>query len=1076
MSTQFSPYGRRSLRTRITLGMLLALVLTLWLTTLLISHSLRQQMEDTISAQQFSTVSLTAREVDRSVSERVQALQSLTRQFKGKPVSTAAIQPELLRRPILLMMFNWGIVVLDKNGQVQASIPESLGRDGHSYADSAFFRLTMQHGGRYITEPMQGHYTGKPVISMLEPLLDANGKLEGLIMGVTNLAQPNFLDDISAARYGATGSFFITAPQSRRYIMSSDKQRLLKAGPPPGINPLYDRYIAGYEGSGVAMSSRGVLELSSSVHIKSTGWLMQSVLPAEEAFAPIRTLQRQLFGLALLLTLLAGGLSWWWLRRQLLPLSEATQLLTRMGDGELPKQPLPVSRADEVGLLATSFNTLLERIQREEEKAAEHAANQLLRKIVSQIPGVVFQYRMFSDGHGCFPFASEAFYDIYGIRPEAVSQSADAIRNLLHPVDRDSFFEALHHSAQTLTQWRTEYRICLPDGQIKWLLVDAMPEQDGSEVLWYGFIADISRHKRMEAELRIAATTFLTQEGIMVTDPDGHILRVNPSFSQITGYDSADVVGKTPAVLSSHRHPAAFYQQLWQSLLENGAWQGEIWNTRKTGEVFPEWLTITAVKDNAGHTSHYVAIFQDITERKAAADEIQTLAFYDALTHLPNRRLLQDRLQHARDAARRQKEYGALLFLDLDNFKSLNDTMGHDIGDVLLQEVASRLLRCLRTGDTVARLGGDEFIVMLENLGPKRDLAMHEAETVGRKILATLHQPYQLRGYDYRGSSSLGIALFADENGSSEDILKQADLAMYQAKSAGRNTLRFFDPVMQAEINTRTQLEAELHHALEHGELSLYYQPQIRHGKPCQSVEALLRWHSPQQGLRLPGSFIPLAEQSNLILAIDHWVLQQACTQLAAWASHADTAGLSIAVNVSARQFHQSDFVSRLRRLLQDSGANPALLKLEITESLLLMKLDDAGSKMNSLRQLGITFALDDFGTGYSSLSYLKQLPLDQVKIDHSFVRDVLDNPNDAAICKAVIALGHSLGLTVIAEGVETAAQYDFLVAQGCEVIQGYLFSQALPPEQLQHWLAHSLPDRHGHNTQQPTPAVTVGS
>ncbi|RQO68841.1 diguanylate phosphodiesterase [Aquitalea sp. FJL05] len=1080
MSTQFSPHGRRSLRTRITLGMLLALVITLWLATLLISHSLRQQMEDTISAQQFSTVSLAAREVDRSVRERVQALQSLTTQFKGKPVTADAIQPELQRRPILLMMFNWGIVVLDKNGQVKASIPESLGRNGRSYTDRAFFQLAMQHGGRYITEPMQGQYTGKPVISMLEPLLDANGKLVGMIMGITNLAQPNFLDDISAARYGATGSFFITAPQSRRYIMSSDKQRLLKAGPPPGINPLYDRYLSGYQGSGIAVSSRGIAELSSSVRIQSTGWLMQAVLPTTEAFAPIRTLQQQLFGLALCLTMLAGGFCWWWLRRQLLPLSEATALLAGMRDGTLPKQALPVRQQDELGLLATSFNGLLERILREEEQASEHAANRLLRKIVSHIPGVVFQYRLFEDGHGCLPFASEALLDLYGLTPLAVSCNADPMRAMLHPDDADAFFSAMHASATSLTLWNIEYRIVLPDDQLKWLRVDAMPERDGPFVTWYGYIADISQAKAMEAELRIAATTFLTQEGIMVTNRDGVILRVNPSFCQITGYSSAEVVGKTPAILSSHRHPPAFYQQLWQSLLQDGRWQGEIWNSRQNGEVFPEWLTITAVHDSDGQTSHYVAIFQDITERKAAADEIQTLAFYDALTHLPNRRLLLDRLQHALDAAHRQQQYGALLFLDLDNFKSLNDTMGHDIGDLLLQDVAARLHHGMRVGDTVARLGGDEFIVMLENLGPQREAALREAESVGRKILAQLKQPYELRGHDYRGSCSLGIALFADEHASTEDILKQADLAMYQAKSAGRNTLRFFDPLMQAEINARTRLEAELHHALEHGELSLHYQPQIRHGQPCQSVEALLRWHSPQQGLRLPGSFIPLAEQSNLILAIDHWVLQQACTQLAAWAGHADTASLSIAVNVSARQFHQSDFVSRLSRLLQDSGANPALLKLEITESLLLMKLDDAGSKMNSLRQLGITFALDDFGTGYSSLSYLKQLPLDQVKIDRSFVRDVLDNPNDAAICKAVIALGHSLGLTVIAEGVETVAQYDFMVAQGCQVIQGYLFSQALPPGQLQNWLTDAQPARHDGNTQQDsqqqTPAVAADS
>ncbi|RMC95343.1 EAL domain-containing protein [Aquitalea palustris] len=1080
MSKHFQLSGRTSLRTRITLGMLLALVITLWLATLLISHSLRRQMEDTISAQQFSAVSLAAREVDRSVKERMQILQSLAEQLKNLPVTEAELQPQLERRPLLQQMFNWGIVVLDTQGMARASIPASQGRTGQSYQQRDFVRQALRQGVSQVAEPVWGMHSKQPLIAMLQPLRDRDGRIRGLLMGVSNLALPNFLDDIGSAKYGSSGDFFITAPLSRRYIVSSDKRRLLQPGPAPGVNPLYDRYLSGYQGSGIAVSSRGIAELSSSVRIQSTGWLMQAVLPTTEAFAPIRSLQQQLFGLALCLTILAGSFSWWWLRRQLLPLTEATALLAGMRDGTLPKQALPVRQQDELGLLASSFNGLLERILREEEQAGEHAANRLLRKIVSHIPGVVFQYRLFEDGHGCLPFASEALLDLYGLSPQAVSDNTDPMRAMLYPDDAEVFFSAMHASAANLTLWNIEYRIVLPDGQLKWLRVDALPEKEGPFVTWYGYIADISQAKAMEAELRIAATTFLTQEGIMVTDRDGVILRVNPSFCQITGYSSAEVVGKTPAILSSHRHPPAFYQQLWQSLLQDGRWQGEIWNSRQSGEVFPEWLTITAVHDSDGQTSHYVAIFQDITERKAAADAIQTLAFYDALTHLPNRRLLLERLQHALDAAHRQQQYGALLFLDLDNFKSLNDTMGHDIGDLLLQEVAARLHHCMRAGDTVARLGGDEFIVMLENLGPQRETALREAESVGRKILAQLKQPHQLRGHDYRGSCSLGIALFAAEHDSTEDILKQADLAMYQAKAAGRNTLRFFDPQMQAEINARTRLEAELHHALEHGELSLYYQPQIRHGQPCQSVEALLRWHSPQQGLRLPGSFIPLAEQSNLILAIDHWVLQQACTQLAAWAGHADTASLSIAVNVSARQFHQSDFVSRLHRLLEESGANPALLKLEITESLLLMKLGDAGRKMNSLRQLGITFALDDFGTGYSSLSYLKQLPLDQVKIDRSFVRDVLDKPNDAAICKAVIALGHSLGLTVIAEGVESAAQYDFMVEQGCEVIQGYLFSQALPPEQLQNWLAHAQPARHGGNKAQDrpaqTPAVAAGS
>lgn len=1046
-----------SLRTRLTLGVLFVMVVTLWVTTLVTSRALRKEMEAAISAQQFSAVSLAAKEVDRSVRERIRAIESLAAIVSSSRLTYEQSQRYLEERLVLPQLFNWGVMILDADGTARASIPVNLNRLGINYRESEFVRRVLAEGKTSVTDPLIGQRTRQPVVAVLAPIRDGEGKVYGLAMGIINLAEPNFLDDIGAAKYGATGDFFITSPASRSYVASSDKRRLMQKGPPVGVNPLYDRYLEGYEGSGTAASSRGVLELSSSKRIPSTGWLMQSVLPAQEAFAPVAYIQDRLLIVAAVLTFLAGTITWWWLRRQLQPLTEASGLLARMRDGSLPRQPLPVRHNDEIGQLTSAFNGLLDRIMAEEERAAEHAANERLRKIVSHVPGVVFQYRLYPDGHGCFPFASEAFTDIFGVSPEDVRERADVVRNMLCPDDAERFFASLNASAESLSLWRIEYRIRRLDGAIKWLLVEAMPENDEGVVTWYGFIADITSAKATEEELRIAATTFLTQEGIMVTDARGVILRVNPSFSAITGYRPEEVVGRTPAVLKSNRHDVAFYTAMWGELHSKGTWQGEIWNRRKSGESYPEWLTITAVNDANGKTTHYVGAFQDITARKAAEDEIRNLAFYDPLTRLPNRRLLLDRLQQAVAASSRNGRYGALLFLDLDNFKTLNDSLGHDIGDQLLIEVAGRLHACVREGDTVARLGGDEFIVMLEDLSEASGEAVMRAEIAANKILSALNQTYHLSGQEYRGSSSIGIALFRGRDVNVDELLKRADMAMYQAKSAGRNTLRFFDPAMQARINVRSLMESELHRALDEREFELYYQPQIDCQDRCTGVEALIRWHNPRRGLVLPAEFIPLAEESGQILPIGYWVLKRACQQLAAWRDDVLTRDLTLAVNVSAKQFRHEGFIDELRGVLSRTGADSSRLKLEITESLLLTDIDEAITKMLLLRGLGVRFSLDDFGTGYSSLSYLKRLPLDQVKIDRSFVRDVLTDPNDAAICKAVIALGKSLGLSVIAEGVETASQWAFLRNEGCAAVQGYLYAVPMPEGDLLVWLKSGL-------------------
>ncbi|MHB8666685.1 MAG: EAL domain-containing protein [Burkholderiales bacterium] len=435
---------------------------------------------------------------------------------------------------------------------------------------------------------------------------------------------------------------------------------------------------------------------------------------------------------------------------------------------------------------------------------------------------------------------------------------------------------------------------------------------------------------------------------------------------------------------------------------------------------------------------------QDITARKIAEDEIERLAFYDPLTQLPNRRLLLDRLQHALASSARSGRNGALLFIDLDNFKTLNDTLGHDKGDLLLQQVAQRLATCVREGDTVARLGGDEFVVMLEGLSENPGEAATQTEVVGEKIITTLNQPYLLAGYEHRSTPSIGVTLFGGREDAIDELLKQADLAMYQSKAAGRNTLRFFDPKMQAMVTDRAALEADLREAVAQGQFVLYYQPQVVRHDRLAGAEVLVRWQHPRRGIVSPAEFIPLAEETGLILPLGNWVLETACAQLATWAARPHTAQLSLAVNISANQLQQADFVAQVLAVLASTGADPQRLKLELTESLLLTNVENSIAKMTALKAKGVGFSLDDFGTGYSSLSHLKRLPLDQLKIDQSFVRDILVDSNDAAIAKMVVALAESMGLTVVAEGVETEAQRDYLARQGCHSYQGFLLGRPM--------------------------------
>jgi diguanylate cyclase (GGDEF)-like protein/PAS domain S-box-containing protein len=654
------------------------------------------------------------------------------------------------------------------------------------------------------------------------------------------------------------------------------------------------------------------------------------------------------------------------------------------------------------------------------------------------------------DGEGCLLEVNDAYVDMSGYRREellrmcipdleAKEETLEAVRAHMDAiiVRGSERFETIHRRK---------------DGSLFDVEIAAHYWQDTDQ--FFVFIRDISERKAREEETRVAAVAFNTQEAIIVTDKFANIIRVNHAFERITGFSEAEVLGKNPRILSSGLHNAAFYKEMWDSISTSGRWSGEVWDRRKDGAIYPKWLTITAVTYQ-GEATHYVAVFVDITERKKSEEEIKNLAYFDPLTHMPNRRMLLDHLKLALGQSARSKNHGALMFLDIDHFKVLNDTKGHEFGDRLLIEVARRMNSCLRDIDSVARFGGDEFVVLLEGLSPNSREAAIQTGQVAEKIRKELALPYHLEDMVHQSSSSIGVVLFQGDDVLMDELLKQADLAMYQAKAGGRNLVRFFEPAMQAELESRTIMERALRHALPRGELELHYQLQTNNSRKLLGAEVLLRWNSAELGIVSPVQFIPVAEQSRLILPIGHWVLETACRQLKVWERHPVLGTIHLAVNVSPVQFHQEDFVEQVKAVLAATGANPHRLELELTENLVLEDVNEATSKMVELRAIGVRFSMDDFGTGYSSLQYIKRLPIDQLKIDRAFVRDILTDPGDAVMVQTISDLARNFGFKVIAEGVETEDQLPSLTNLGCSTFQGYLFSKPVGLADFEHLVAN---------------------
>ncbi|OGB30651.1 MAG: diguanylate cyclase [Burkholderiales bacterium RIFCSPLOWO2_12_FULL_61_40] len=692
------------------------------------------------------------------------------------------------------------------------------------------------------------------------------------------------------------------------------------------------------------------------------------------------------------------------------------------------------------------------------------AEDQRLRDLVDSTDGIIWEADALTFTN---TFISKSAERLLGYTVQEWMEP-DFWKNHIYPPDREQAIAYATAQTARLQNHAFEYRFMAKDGRLVWLHDSTKVVIENGKPRWLrGFLLDITQHKlaeqqRIEGQAALREAALHTQtildhmvDGVITIDAKGRMESFNKAASRMFGYAPEEVLGRNVNMLMPEPHHSQHdgYLQHYHMTGEARVMGAprEVEGRRRDGSLFPMSLSISKIA--RGGQPIFIGLVRDVTERRQYEDEIRRLAFYDPLTGLANRRLLMDRLKHAIVTSDRSGQHGALMFLDLDHFKLLNDSLGHDVGDLLLQQVAARLQSCVREVDSVARLGGDEFVVLLEGLSPFPHEAAAQSEVIALKILDALGQAYTLRQHNHSSTPSIGIVLFMHGHETMDDVLKKADVAMYQAKAAGRNTVRFFDPAMQATASAHAELAKDMRHGLVKDEFVLHYQIQVQineHGATVPTgAEALVRWNHPTRGLVPPAEFIPLAEETHIILPLGQWVLEAACAQLVAWSQVPATAQWTMAVNVSASQFSQPDFVAHVANALRKTGANAHLLKLEITESMLMDDVEDIIDKMGAIKAHGVRMSLDDFGTGYSSLSCLKRLPLDQLKIDQSFVRDLLTDPNDAIIARTVVALGHSLGLKVIAEGVESAEQRDMLAGMGCDAFQGYYFGRPMPASEL---------------------------
>ncbi|HNW03209.1 MAG TPA: EAL domain-containing protein [Burkholderiaceae bacterium] len=1000
----------------------------------------RQQALDAARQEVQRDAQWVAKNLERFFGDHQVLLSRLAERPQVRALDPAQCDPFLIEYASLHPEFN-NVVVRDLAGERVCSVRAAVASATELKA-YPWFERTLQSDRFMVGDIFIGPIAKRWVTMLSHPVRNTSGKVSGFVMVPADLLQIS-----QAVLSGTPGDVLavVNDPSPRIALRSHEPEAFIGKATPARVASVTKDQASGYA---KLADVNGVQRLWAFTEVPGTGWRAAAGMREDQAFAAADASLRKSV-LAGLILLLASLLMAWRISRLIVrPIDALAAVSSRVAAGDVDAR-MPVGGGpQEIETVAREFNRMLD--VRGLVEAALKEREQRLSFLLSRTSAAIFTSK--ASGDFAFTFVSDSVYNLLGYTAQEFLSTPNFWTSHMHPDDVERF-SALKPSLFVEETLVFEYRLLHKDGQYRWLRDEIRLFRDvqGEPQEIIGFLVDITDSRSVQDELRANEARFrtLTQLGsdwYWEQDEQFRFVQIDGKLPVVEGMSANAYVGRTRWETSHSGVSEAQWVEHRAILEAHETFHGfEMQRPGPEGSTIWVSLSGTPIVDELGVFRGYRGIGRDITAQKQAAEQIHALAFYDALTGLPNRRLLTEQLKKSLTAHIRNDRQGALLFIDLDNFKTLNDTLGHDMGDLLLQQVAQRLTACVREADTVARLGGDEFVVILEELGEDPASAASRAEAVGRKIIAALSEPYELAGRMQRSTPSIGITLFGRYGYALDDLLKQADLAMYQAKAEGRNTLRFFDAQMQATVSSRVSMETDLRDGLKREEFCLHYQPVVRSSGQVMGAEALVRWQRPGKGLVPPGEFIPLAEATGLIVPLGRWVLRTACEQLVTWGSRPEMAHLTLAVNVSTPQFREPNFVALVLDILADSGANPRRLRLELTESLLADDVEDIITKMLALKDYGVSFSLDDFGTGYSSLSYLKRLPLDQIKIDQTFVRDVLVDPNDASIARTIVALGDSLGLGVVAEGVETEGQRQFLECSGCYAFQGYLFSRPLP-------------------------------